>query len=207
MTMKNNDARSLILEKAYQLILLSGKFTVAELEKATEKNRGVIFYYFKNKEEVFNAVVDELFFPSLSIPTSLIELAYNGHIKEFIKAYKSPEERAIYYIQNEYEIEYPELSCYNFIFLAFLRCNHFQERMAKILSKEFLIWTAAMERTSKEAKINLYNIEDLARMFILSKNTLAFSKIYYSFTHRQIEDIDNLMFTLIADFQTTRNKF
>lgn len=197
--MKNNDARSLILEKAYQLILLTGKFTVAELEKATEKNRGVIFYYFKNKEEVFNAVVDELFFPSLSIPTSLIELAYNGHVKEFVRAYKSPEERAIYYIQNEYEIECPELSCYNFIFLAFHQCNHFQERMSKILSKEFLIWNAALGQTSKDAKISLYNIEDLARMFILSKNSLAFSKIYYSFTHRQLEKINNLMFTIIDD--------
>jgi AcrR family transcriptional regulator len=49
-----------IIEEAFKLFLNHNfeKVSIIDLEKAIGKTRGAIFYFFKNKEELFNEVVD-----------------------------------------------------------------------------------------------------------------------------------------------------
>ena len=49
-----------IIEEAFKLFLNRNfeKVSIIDLEKAIGKTRGAIFYFFKNKEELFNEVVD-----------------------------------------------------------------------------------------------------------------------------------------------------
>lgn len=54
------NVRDLILIEAYKLFAVKpyDKVTIADLEKAIELTRGAIFYYLKNKEELFIEVCD-----------------------------------------------------------------------------------------------------------------------------------------------------
>ncbi len=57
------DTRKHILFESYKLFLSYNieKVTITELERATSKIRGIIFYHFSNKQQLFEAVVDEVF--------------------------------------------------------------------------------------------------------------------------------------------------
>ena len=49
-----------IIEEAFKLFLINNfeKVSISKLEEAVGKTRGAIFYFFKNKEEIFNEVID-----------------------------------------------------------------------------------------------------------------------------------------------------
>lgn len=49
-----------IIEEAFKLFLNRNyeKVSISDLEEAIGKTRGAIFYFFKNKEEIFNQVID-----------------------------------------------------------------------------------------------------------------------------------------------------
>lgn len=62
-------SRDLILKEAFKLFLQKNveKVTVPELERVTKLHRGAIFYHFKDKEMIFNEVIEKYFFSPLNI--------------------------------------------------------------------------------------------------------------------------------------------
>lgn len=63
-----------ILFGAFKLFLTKNfeKVTIADLERALELSRGAIFYYMKNKEELFRRVVDKYILSPHNIETNLL---------------------------------------------------------------------------------------------------------------------------------------
>lgn len=53
-----------ILRKTYQLMFTYNceSITIEQIEKATGRTRGAIFYFFRDKHELFNDVIDSFFF-------------------------------------------------------------------------------------------------------------------------------------------------
>lgn len=62
-------SRDLILKEAFKLFLQKNveKVTVPELERVTKLQRGAIFYHFKDKNAIFNEVIETYYFSSLNI--------------------------------------------------------------------------------------------------------------------------------------------
>lgn len=65
--MKTNNIKQQILINAYILLFTCNveSITIVELERKINRSRGTIFYYFKNKSELFKEVLNTLFFPTL----------------------------------------------------------------------------------------------------------------------------------------------
>ena len=63
------NSRELILKEAFKLFLQKNveKVTVPELERVTKLQRGAIFYHFKDKNAIFEEVIERYFFSSLNI--------------------------------------------------------------------------------------------------------------------------------------------
>lgn len=160
---KNNEVRNLILKEAYNLFLVNNfeKVTISKLEKSCKKIRGTIFYYFSNKQELFEAVVDELFFPSLLLPNEVSEIAVSSSFQSFIKIYINPEDRIINNIKLRYNIKNANMSCYNFIIQACQYYNKFQEKYREVILKDTTVWNYAIRKAqdtneiSRDVKVNL----------------------------------------------------
>lgn len=93
--MTKDSTRNLILDKTYKLLFRNNweAITIEQIESSIGKTRGAIFHFFKNKNELFNAVISERFlckFESLEI--SKITLGHTS-IKVFFDQYHTPFER------------------------------------------------------------------------------------------------------------------
>jgi len=164
------NAKSQILQEAYRLLLTNNleKVTISNLEKATNKIRGIIFYYFDNKQNLFNSIVEDLFFPSLEFPAEFFELAYEGDYKKFLKAYISPEERVISNINSMYNLENPEFCFYNFFIQANNNYVDFIIKYRSIINKDLLLWNCVIKRAQENLLLTkAYSSEDISKMFML----------------------------------------
>lgn len=177
---KNNEVRNLILEKAYNLFLLNNfeKVTISKLEKSCEKIRGTIFYYFANKHELFEAVVDELFFPSLSLPNEVSEIAVSSSFQSFINIYINPEDRIINSIKSRYDIKDASMGCYNFIIQASQYYNNFQEKYREIINKDVTVWNYAIRKAQDTNEINRDVKVDLSALFIFLSSGVTFRSCF-----------------------------
>lgn len=173
---KNNEVRNFILEKAYNLFLLNNfeKVTISKLEKSCEKIRGTIFYYFANKQKLFEAVVDELFFPSLSLPDEVSEIAISSSFQNFVTIYISPEDRVINNIKFRYDIKNTNMSCYNFIIQACQYYKNFQEKYREIIIKDVAVWNYAIKKAQDTNEISTDAEVDLSTLFISMSSGMTF---------------------------------
>lgn len=180
---KNNEVRNLILEKAYNLFLLNNfeKVTISKLEKSCKKIRGTIFYYFSNKQELFEAVVDEVFFPSLSLPNEVSEIAVSSSLQSFIKIYINPEDRIIHNIKFRYNIKNANMSCYNFLTQACQYYNNFQEKYREIIIKDTTAWNYAIRKAQDSNEISRdIKAVDLSALFIFMSSGVAFHNCFHT---------------------------
>lgn len=177
---KKNEVRNLILEKAYKLFLLNNfeKVTICKLEKSCSKIRGTIFYYFSNKQELFNAVVDEFFFPSLSLPNEVLEMAVSSSFQSFIKIYTNPEDRIINNIKFRYNIKNANVSCYNFIIQACQYYNNFQEKYREIIIKDTTVWNYAIRKAQDTNEISGDIKVDVSALFFFMSSGMTFRNCF-----------------------------
>lgn len=177
---KNNEVRTLILEKAYNLFLLNNfeKVTISKLEKSCEKIRGTIFYYFTNKQELFEAVVDELFFPSLSLPNEVSEVAVSSSFQSFINIYINPESRIINDIKSRFHIIDANMGCYNFIIQASQYYNKFQEKYREIIIKDVAVWNYAISKAKDTNEIKRDVEVDFSTLFIFMSTGVTFRNYF-----------------------------
>lgn len=64
-----NDSREYILKTAFSLFVTKGYKTVTmqDLETATKLTKGAFYHYFKSKEDLFHAVIQKYYLPSMLI--------------------------------------------------------------------------------------------------------------------------------------------
>lgn len=77
-----------IIEEAFKLFLNHNfeKVSISDLEQAVGKTRGAIFYFFKNKEELFNEVIDT-YIIKMQDPSGKFNADNNISLEQFIYLY------------------------------------------------------------------------------------------------------------------------
>lgn len=116
---KKKDTRELILSQTYKLLFTYSweAITIEQIENSIGKTRGAIFYFFRNKVELFNAIIEERFMCKLKsseIENSTLELS----IKDFFNQYHAPFERVSLDIKNNYGQVDPNSAVINIIVQA-----------------------------------------------------------------------------------------
>lgn len=174
------NCRMHILKEAYRLFLFSNveRVTIIELEKITQKVRGTIFYHFKNKQNLFNSVVEEVFLPSFEITPEIMGVANNVTLEEFIKQYKSPEERVINKIKTELQVEEPETGYYNFLNQAHKYHPSFKKEYSNIINRELSVWNMVINRIEKDSSSFSGDAKELANIFMLISTGYYYNKGY-----------------------------
>ncbi len=174
------DLKSYILNEAYKLFLLNDieTVTISELEKTSHKMRGTIFYHFGNKQGLFEAVVRDVFLPSLSLSETLCPTYYNTSFKGFIRSYVSPANRAIQQIKEKYNIEYAEVSFFNFISQANRCYPNFQVELQRLLIKDYNLWNNILIRAKELKEVKNIDTEKYTKLFLALSMGQMFNTAY-----------------------------
>ena len=174
------NCRKQVLEGAFKLFLLHNmeKVTITELEKATTKIRGTIFYHFENKQKIFESVVDEIFLPLFDIPAEITDVVQYIAFKDFIGVYQSPEERVIHKMKTIFQVEEAEAGYYNFLNQAHKYYPSFKNKYSKIIDKELFVWNMVISRNKETNTLPNLPTKDLSYIFIMLSTGFFYNKGY-----------------------------
>jgi len=117
---RKKDTRELILSQTYQLLFVYNweAITIEQIESSIGRTRGAIFYFFKNKNELFNSIINERFlskFLTTEVNSSAIQ---NTTIAGFFNQYQTPLERLCNDISGNYNLKDPTPAVLNIIVQA-----------------------------------------------------------------------------------------
>ena len=165
-----------ILEEAFKLFLNHNfeKVSISDLEQAVGKTRGAIFYFFKNKEELFNEVID----------TYMIK-AQNPSVKFVVDDNLSLEQFIYQYINgiNTTMSKMLSLSVVNIFkgyFSLYMQASriypNFTEIMTQNSVEEINLWEKVINRAIQSKEIKEVNTKHYATLFRSCFLGLAFDR-------------------------------
>ena len=117
---RKKDTRELILSQTYKLLFVYNweAITIEQIESSIGKTRGAIFYFFKNKSELFNSIILERFLRKFdSSEISCVSIT-NSTITGFFSYYRTPFERICTDITENYGQVDPNPALLNIIVQA-----------------------------------------------------------------------------------------
>lgn len=143
-----------ILNKAYFLFLTRNveKVTIADIEGAISLTRGAVYYYYKDKIELFINVVDEYFFPIFNNPNP--DLYRDMPLCSFLKTYTPPSEKFANQIITLFPDIDPCVSFYHFIVQCLQYYPNFKLRCQSEQAKEWLLWKDVIIRAQKQHELD-----------------------------------------------------
>lgn len=175
--------------------------TIADIEKEIGMSRGAIFYYYKNKNELFNAVIDKYIIDRQSI-YNLVEKSEVTSFKTFLEKYVAGIKKAMAIIMKA-EVK-NILRCYiNLIYAAINNYPGFEENSGTIIQAE-------NKTFEKYLKFGIKNGE--IRSDINVKQTaLTFQSIFYGLsymssvtTNQEVLDTNILINSFMNYYDTIR---
>ncbi len=109
-----------ILKQCYRLMAQGtwDAISVAELEKNISQTRGAIFYFNKNKKDLFLNMIDELFFPVFVLSKDEKARLSACSVSQFHATYKTPFDRLKEDLSSNYCLPNPAQAVFNIIVQA-----------------------------------------------------------------------------------------
>lgn len=127
-----------ILKKSYQLMAENSwdAISVTTLEEHISQTRGAIFYFNKNKSDLFINMIDELFFPVFKLSTSLQEKYLSCPAKSFFFTYRTAFERVLDDLRENYGFLNPSKNLLNIITQAQSHYPGFAHKLKMLITDE-----------------------------------------------------------------------
>ena len=137
---KGEKSQSLILCKAYQLLFINNweQVTIEQMEKAIGKTRGSIFHYYKNKQQLFEAIIQQLVLPFFQLSTCEKLTISSYDIPKLFLNYKTPFDRIKEDIESCYHEPKPESALFNIMLQASKYYPNFNEILIESINSEIL---------------------------------------------------------------------
>lgn len=163
------DTRTLdkILWECFKLFLHKGykEVTIPDIENAIGMTRGAVFYYVKDKNELFKAVIDRFVLEKQDVKNK-IKHDKDSRLLQFIIDYVESINRTRNSFQPLPDTDHYLFSYLNLISSALSYYDGFKEKAAHILEQDVLLWEKIIERAkvTKEIKNNV-NVSLSAKKF------------------------------------------
>ena len=127
-----------ILRRCYRFMATGiwDAISVAELEKNISQTRGAIFYFNKNKEDLFVNMIDELFLPVFRLSRSEKTNLTTCSTQTFFAMYKTPFERVYNDLRINYKLDNPSQGLFNILIQAQNHYKGFSQIISEIIKSE-----------------------------------------------------------------------
>ena len=195
---RKKDTRELILSQTYKLLFVYNweAITIEQIEGSIGRTRGAIFYFFKNKSELFNSIILERFlckFDSSEISCASIT---NSTITGFFSYYRTPFERICTDITENYGQADPNPALLNIIVQARKLYPNFDNIIESYIEKEIQY----VAQNALVMKDNPRLINSFKTYFQLTCGALLFRSNIISFdTDKQIRSYISGLASLLGE--------
>lgn len=172
--MKNTKER--ILKEAFCLFMASGyeKTSIKDLECTIGKTRGAIFYFFKSKQELFEAVIDKYIVDTQSV-NSKFNIPDQTSLKDFIYLYIDGISKTMSKM-----LSLSILNVYKSYFSLYLDAARYYPNFAEIAAKnsleEIRVWEMIIKDAIKAKEIRVVDEHVYAVLFRSCFLGLSFEK-------------------------------
>ena len=165
-----------ITEEAFKLFLNNNfeKVSISDLEHAAGKTRGAIFYFFKNKEEIFNEVVD-IYLIKTQDPSVKFNYDESMSLEQFIHQYINGINTTMSKM-----LSISVVNIYKQYFSLYLQASriypNFTEIMTRNSVEEINLWEKVIKRAIQTKEIKLVDTRHYATLFRSCFLGLAFDR-------------------------------
>lgn len=127
-----------ILRSCYRLMATGtwDAISVSELERNISQTRGAIFYFNKNKEDLFINMINELFLPVFKLSQSDKTNLKNCSTQTFFAMYKTPFERVYNDLRINYKLDNPSQGLFNILVQAQNHYKGFSQIISEVIKCE-----------------------------------------------------------------------
>ena len=165
------DRREKILLKALELYMIEGyaNVSITDLQSALNMGRGTLYYYFKDKDELFQEVVDEFLIKPKQ--RALDKVKDTATIPEMIEAMLSYLEQLREFRD---QVENKNINTSNVVMVMYTAYTRFPElykKARKMYERELSLWTQAIKNSLRAGAIRGdVPVEITAHMFLYIKD-------------------------------------
>lgn len=165
-----------IIEEAFKLFLYHNfeKVSIIDLEKAIGKTRGAIFYFYKNKKELFNEVVDTYIIKTQD-PSEKFKFDTEISLEQFIYQYINGINTTMSKM-----LSLSVVNIYKGYFTLYLQASRIYPNFAEIMTKNFVeetnLWEKVIIRAVQTNEIKGVNTRHYATIFRSCFLGLAFDR-------------------------------
>lgn len=165
-----------IIEEAFKLFLNHNfeKVSIIDLEKAIGKTRGAIFYFFKNKEELFNEVVDTYIIKTQN-PSEKFKFDADIPLEQFIYQYINGINATMSKM-----LSLSVVNIYKGYFTLYLQASRIYPNFSEIMTRNFVeetnLWEKVITRAVQTKEIKEVNTRYYATIFRTCFLGLAFDR-------------------------------
>lgn len=171
---KGEITQSIILYKTYQLLFTYNweQITIEDIEKAIGKTRGAIFHSYKNKQELFQAIIKSHFLSLLDLsPSEKEQITSYSNFYDLYTNYQTPFDRIKNNIQTEFNQKEPQNALLNIVLQASKHYPNFDSIVMESIEKEMRFLERVISR------YNVDSAETISKaLFILSFGILLLEK-------------------------------
>jgi TetR/AcrR family transcriptional repressor of nem operon len=174
-SIKMEDSRKLIVQTAFKLFMEKSfkAVTFQELRDKTGFSQGAFFYFFKNKQEIYEAVIDMYLDHFATVDYTRIP---QDSLRNFLDGYipGAQKMRAEFFTE---EIA-KEATGYSLIFEALRIIPHIKTKLNKHEEKALAAWKQVIATAKKNKEIkSVIPDEQIAKLFIDAGHGIALSHI------------------------------
>lgn len=164
---KNTETYDKILWECFKLFLQKGykEVTIPDMENAIGMTRGAIFYYVKDKNELFDAVVDRFLLEKQNVNNKIVQSGETSLLR-FIISYIEGINKTQQSFQPLSENESALFSYLNLTHSAMMYYDGFKEKALKVLETEIALWEKIIKAAKKSGEIREnVNVGIIAKKF------------------------------------------
>lgn len=195
-------SEDLILEKTFKLLLIKGfdAVSITDIQHATGLSRGLLYHYYKNKEDLFIQVTEKYFIEIFDFDVRKVtDLTVFEFIDFMFKRFDRIEHVILDIVKNTNDVQGVTMLNYHFLFYQVMQRDAiFRNRYQATIEKEKIGWENALKNsiTKKEIKSDT-NIAISAKELVTLTDGVWFQSIYSVDGKSMIQKLEATLFHYI----------
>lgn len=196
------DTRVHILETAYTLFMQSGykAVTMNDIVKQTGLSKGAFYHYFNSKEQLFENVINHVFFCDFSRDyQSIPDVTLQEFMQEELLAVRQRHKSLLDSLRTE--DKRLNLNYYTLIFDALRMLPEFKKRFEAYKAARVKTWVKVLDNAKKNKEINTpISSENLTKMFTYINQGVGMNfmlGIHLNLKYKEISELWNELYDLI----------
>lgn len=188
------NTEELILEKTFNLLLLKGfdAVSITDIQMATGLSRGLLYHYFKNKEDLFIQVTEKYFIQIFDFDTRKIKDKTVFEFVDFMCKRFRKIAKTITNIASEFE-EQSAVSMLNYHFLFYQVMQRdiiFRDKYRSTIKKEMIGWENTLINSINANELNKdIDIASSVKQLFTLTDGVWFQSIFNADVRNMTEDL------------------